>query len=139
MKGDSLLLIGRRLLQAAPVVMGIIVVTFILTRALPGDPAVFFAGPATDEKSIAEIRASLGLDKSWPEQFWVYLQNLSRGDLGKSISTGQPVLEELATRLPASLELTLMGCFSPSPSPSLWECWRPRGPTRSSITSAVSL
>ena len=111
MKGDSLVLIGRRLLQAAPVVMGIIVVTFILTRALPGDPAVFFAGPAADEKSIAEIRASLGLDKSWPEQFWVYLQNLSRGDLGKSISTGQPVMEELATRLPASLELTLMGLF----------------------------
>lgn len=101
MKGDSLLLIGRRLLQAAPVVMGIIVVTFVLTRALPGDPAVFFAGPAADEQSIAEIRASLGLDKSWPEQFWIYLQNLSRGDLGKSISTGQPVLEELTTRLPS--------------------------------------
>lgn len=107
MRGNPLLLIGRRFLQAAPVVMGIILVTFILTRALPGDPAVFFAGPAADEKSIADIRASLGFDKSWPEQFWLYLQGLSCGDLGKSISTGQPVLEELATRLPASLELTL--------------------------------
>ncbi len=102
-------LIGRRLLQAAPAVMGIIVVTFILTRALPGDPAVFFAGPAADERSIAQIRASLGLDKSWPEQFWIYLKHLATGDLGKSLTTGQPVIHELATRLPASAELTLTG------------------------------
>lgn len=102
-------LIGRRLLQAVPVVMGIIVVTFVLTRALPGDPAVYFAGPAADEQSIAQIRASLGLDKSWPEQFLIYLKSLAQGDLGNSISTGQPVIEELRRRLPASLELTLVG------------------------------
>jgi len=101
-------LIGRRLAQAIPSIVGIIVVTFLLTRALPGDPAVYFAGPAADEKSIAEIRAALGLDKSLFEQFWLYLGDLARGDLGVSISTGRPVLEELATRLPASLELTLV-------------------------------
>lgn len=101
-------LIGRRLAQAIPSIIGIIVVTFLLTRALPGDPAVYFAGPAADEKSIAEIRAALGLDKSLFEQFWLYLGDLVRGDLGVSISTGRPVLEELATRLPASLELTLV-------------------------------
>ncbi len=112
MRSSTVALIGRRFLYAAPVVMGIILVTFVLTRALPGDPAVFFAGPAADEKSIAEIRASLGLDRSWPEQFWIYIRNLARGDMGKSISTGQPVLEELATRLPASVELTLMGLFA---------------------------
>jgi peptide/nickel transport system permease protein len=101
-------MIGRRLAQAIPSIIGIIVVTFLLTRALPGDPAVYFAGPAADEKSIAEIRAALGLDKSLFEQFWLYLGDLVRGDLGVSISTGRPVLEELATRLPASLELTLV-------------------------------
>ena len=101
-------LIGRRLAQAIPSIVGIIVVTFLLTRALPGDPALYFAGPAADEKSIAEIRAALGLDKSLFEQFWLYLGDLARGDLGVSISTGRPVLEELATRLPASLELTLV-------------------------------
>jgi peptide/nickel transport system permease protein len=101
-------MIGRRLAQAVPSIIGIIVVTFLLTRALPGDPAVYFAGPAADEKSIAEIRAALGLDKSLFEQFWLYLGDLVRGDLGVSISTGRPVLEELATRLPASLELTLV-------------------------------
>lgn len=102
-----LVLIGQRLLQAAPVIFGIVVITFLLTRALPGDPAVYFAGPAADERSIAEIRAQLGLDQPLSVQFWRYLQDLTRGDLGTSISTGQPVMHELLTRLPASLELTL--------------------------------
>lgn len=100
-------IIGGRLVEALPAVVGIIVVTFLLTRALPGDPAVQFAGPAADATSIAEIRKSLGLDRSLPEQFVIYLAQLARGDLGQSISTGQPVLTELISRLPASLELTL--------------------------------
>jgi peptide/nickel transport system permease protein len=103
-----LAMIGRRMTQAIPSVIGIIIVTFLLTRALPGDPAVYFAGPAADAQSIADVRAALGLDKSLPEQFWLYLGDLTRGNLGISISTGRPVLEELATRLPASLELTLV-------------------------------
>ena len=103
-----LAMIGRRMTQAIPSIIGIIIVTFLLTRALPGDPAVYFAGPAADAQSIADVRAALGLDKSLPEQFWLYLGDLTRGDLGISISTGRPVLEELATRLPASLELTLV-------------------------------
>lgn len=100
-------LVGRRLLQAAPALAGIIIITFVLTRALPGDPAVYFAGPAADEASIAEIRKQLGLDRSLPVQFVGYLRDLATGNLGTSISTGQPVLTEIVTRLPASLELTL--------------------------------
>ncbi|MFN4087775.1 MAG: ABC transporter permease [Alphaproteobacteria bacterium] len=100
-------LVGRRLLQAVPAVVGIVVVTFLLTRALPGDPAVYFAGPAADAASIAEIRRQLGLDRSLPVQFLAYLRDLATGDLGMSISTGQPVISEIVTRLPASLELTL--------------------------------
>lgn len=96
-----------RIVQALPVVFGVIVVSFVLTRALPGDPAAYFAGPAADAESIAQIRAELGLDRSLAEQFLFYLGDLARGDLGQSISTGQPVIEELARRLPASLELTL--------------------------------
>lgn len=98
----------RRLGQALPVLFGVILATFILTRALPGDPAAFFAGPAADEKSIAEIRKALGLDRPLPEQFLIYLRDLSKGELGTSISTGQPVSEELIRRLPASLELTFL-------------------------------
>jgi len=105
---NKLKTILRRIVQAVPSVFGIIVVTFILTRALPGDPAVYFAGPAATAESIQEIRVSLGLDKAWPEQFWIYMKDLATGDLGVSISTGFPVAEELARRLPASLELTLI-------------------------------
>lgn len=96
-----------RVSQALPVLFGVVLVTFLLTRALPGDPAAYFAGPAADERSIQQIREALGLDLPLWQQFFVYLGDLARGDLGMSISTGQPVLEELARRLPASLELTL--------------------------------
>lgn len=96
-----------RLLQAIPAIFGIIVVTFILTRALPGDPAVYFAGPAADAQSIAAIRHQLGLDKPLATQFFYYLKDLYHGDLGTSIGTGRPVTEELGRRLPASLELTV--------------------------------
>jgi len=100
--------IVSRVAQAIPVIVGVVIVTFILTRALPGDPAAYFAGAAANEASIAEIRAALGLDKSLPEQFWIYVVQLAKGDLGQSISTGQPVVAELGRRLPASLELTLV-------------------------------
>ncbi|MGV6848931.1 MAG: ABC transporter permease [Marinibacterium sp.] len=101
-------LIGARLLQAIPVVIGVVVITFVLTRALPGDPAVYFAGDAADAASIQQVREALGLDKPLPQQFLSYVGDLVRGDWGNSLSTGQPVLSDLARRLPASLELTLI-------------------------------
>ncbi|HEX5094132.1 MAG TPA: ABC transporter permease [Burkholderiales bacterium] len=102
-------LILKRLLGALPNIVGVIVVTFLLTRALPGDPAAYFAGPAATKEAIAEIRAAIGADKSLAHQFGLYLKDLARGELGQSLSTGQPVLTEIRTRLPASLELTLCG------------------------------
>ena len=97
-----------RIAQAIPVVMGVVVISFLLTRALPGDPAAYFAGPAADEASIAEIREALGLDKPLFQQFFYYVGDLARGDLGSSLTTGQTVMSDLAARLPASLELTLV-------------------------------
>ena len=105
--GGRLQTVLRRLAQSIPVIFGVIVITFVLTRALPGDPAVYFAGPAADAKSIAQIREALGLDRSLPEQFAIYLGDLAQGDLGQSLATGQPVMSDLLSRLPASLELTL--------------------------------
>ena len=102
-------LVGRRLIVAVPGIVGVIVVTFLLNRALPGDPAAFFAGPAATPEAIQEIRVALGLDKSLPEQFLLYVRDIARGDLGKSLTTGQPVTRDLLTRLPASLELTFVG------------------------------
>jgi peptide/nickel transport system permease protein len=104
---NQLAIILARVLQAIPTIFGIVVVTFLLTRALPGDPAAYFAGASATPESIAEIRSKLGLDRSLPLQFVAYVKDLATGDLGQSISTGQPVATELLRRLPASLELTL--------------------------------
>jgi ABC-type dipeptide/oligopeptide/nickel transport system permease component len=97
----------RRLATALPSLAGVIIVTFLLTRALPGDPAAYFAGPAATAQAIEEIRHLMGFDRSLAVQFIDYLRHLAQGDLGTSLSTGQPVLQELVTRLPASAELTL--------------------------------
>jgi dipeptide transport system permease protein len=102
-------MIGKRLLAAIPSLIGVIIVTFLLTRALPGDPAAYFAGPAATKEAIEQIRIKLGLDKPLYLQFIRYVADLGRGDLGNSLTTGQPVAEEIRTRLPASAELTLLG------------------------------
>lgn len=104
-----LTMIGKRLLFAIPSLIGVVIVTFLLTRALPGDPAAYFAGPSADLKAVEEIRKNLGLDKPLLEQFFRYTADLARGDLGNSLTTGQPVATELRNRLPASAELTLLG------------------------------
>ena len=109
MGSSKLIQVGRRLAQALPSVFGVIVISFVLTRALPGDPAVYFAGDMADKDSIEQMRRAMGLDRSWVEQFVIYVGNLVNGDWGMSLSTGRPVTEELLARLPASLELTLIG------------------------------
>lgn len=96
------------MLGALPNLFGIIVITFLLTRALPGDPAAFYAGPAGTREAIEEVREKLGLNRSLPEQFLMYVRDLGSGNLGQSLSTGQPVSQELRTRLPASLELVFL-------------------------------
>ena len=109
MKNSKLIHVGRRLAQALPSVMGVIIISFVLTRALPGDPAVYFAGDMADKESIDQVRRAMGLDKGLLEQFFIYAGNLAKGVWGTSLSTGRPVTEELLARLPASLELTLIG------------------------------
>src|SRR6266571_3157896 len=104
-----LTVIFKRLAFAVPSLIGVVIVTFILTRALPGDPAAYFAGPAATKEAVEQIRVKLGLDKSLPEQFVRYVGDLARGDLGASLTTGQPVVAEIKSRLPASAELTLIG------------------------------
>ena len=97
-----------RLLSAVPTLFGVVLATFLITRVLPGDPAVFFASnPSMTQADIEDLRQHLGLDKSLPEQFGIYLVALAQGDLGKSISTGLPVSTEMLNRFPASMELTI--------------------------------
>ena len=99
----------KRLVLAIPSLIGVVIVTFLLTRALPGDPAAYFAGPAATKEAIDQIRVKLGLDKSLPVQFVGYVKDLARGDMGSALTTGQPVAAEIRARLPASAELTLLG------------------------------
>jgi len=102
-------LLIKRLLVAIPSLIGVVIVTFLLTRALPGDPAAYFAGPAATNEAIEQIRVKLGLDQPLVVQFGRYVQDLTKGDLGHSLTTGRPVAQEIRTRLPASAELTLLG------------------------------
>ncbi len=99
----------KRLLVVIPSLIGVVIVTFLLTRALPGDPAAYFAGPAATQEAIDQVRAKLGLDKPLPQQFVRYVSDLARGDMGVALTTGQPVAAEIRARLPASAELTLLG------------------------------
>jgi ABC-type dipeptide/oligopeptide/nickel transport system permease component len=102
-------MLTKRLMIAVPSLIGVVIVTFLLTRALPGDPAAYFAGPAATTEAVEQIRVKLGLDKPLIVQFGRYVSDLANGDLGQSLTTGQPVGQELRTRLPASAELTLIG------------------------------
>lgn len=99
--------ISLRIAQTIPVLLGVVIISFVLTRALPGDPAAYFAGVMADANSIEATREALGLDKPMIQQFFLYVGDMLQGDLGRSISTGRPVATDLAERLPASLELTL--------------------------------
>ena len=103
----TLAAIGSRVLTALPSLVGVVVVTFLLARALPGDPAAYYAGSSATPESIAQIRAQLGLDRPLVAQFADYVWRLAHGDFGRSLSSGQSVFEDLSTRLPASAELTL--------------------------------
>jgi ABC-type dipeptide/oligopeptide/nickel transport system permease component len=99
----------RRLLGVIPTLIGVTVATFVLTHLLPGDPAVFFANsPSADAATIQAIRVKLGLDLPLWRQFLIYADGLLHGDLGMSITTGQPIARDLIARLPASAELTLV-------------------------------
>jgi peptide/nickel transport system permease protein len=102
-------LISKRMLLVIPNLIGVVIITFFLTRALPGDPAAYFAGPAATKEAIEQVRAKLGLDKPLVVQFGQYVSDLGHLNLGNSLTTGQPVLTELKNRLPASAELTLFG------------------------------
>ncbi|GGG23773.1 peptide ABC transporter permease [Caldovatus sediminis] len=96
----------RRILLALPALFGLVVLTFVLSRVVPGDPAATLAGDAATPAQIAEIRAQYGLDRPIWEQAIVHVRQVLTGDFGRSVFSGRPVVEEIAFRLPATLELT---------------------------------
>ena len=97
----------RRLMLMIPVLLGVTLLTFLLTNVLPGDPARSLAGQFATPEQVEATRKRLGLDQPLPVQYMRYLGRLVQGDLGTSISSRQPVLKELVVFFPATLELTV--------------------------------
>ncbi len=102
---------GRRLLYVAPQVVGISMITFVIVRLLPSDPAYALAGPAATQETIKTIQKNLGLNQPIWTQYGKYLRDLVQGNFGNSFVTGRPVLSDIADRLPSTLELLVLGLF----------------------------
>jgi len=101
-------IIVKRLALLLLVVLGVSVITFVISHLIPGDPARLVAGERATDEMVLHIRHTLGLDRPWPVQYWRYLGGLLHGDLGTSIRTSRPVLEDLRAFFPATLELALV-------------------------------
>lgn len=99
--------VGWRLLQAVPLVLGILVLTFVLIHLAPGDPIYALAGQSGDAAYYAIMRAKFGLDRSLVEQLGVYVLNALHGDFGYSYTYSQAVFAVIADRIPATLLLML--------------------------------
>ncbi len=106
----SLDFVFQRLLKAAFVVLGVVILNFLLIHMAPGDPASVLAGEAGagDAKYIAQLRQQFGLDQPLYQQLWTYLRGALTGDLGFSYRNQLPVMTLILDRLPATLLLT--GC-----------------------------
>lgn len=101
--------LGRRLAVTAGLLVGVTIVTFGLVNVVPGDAATAnLSEQALNDPAVVEAyRAKWGLDDPVPVQYWHYVSNLAQGDLGVSQQTGRPVLEDLGSYVPATIELAL--------------------------------
>ncbi|MBC2713671.1 MAG: ABC transporter permease [Desulfosarcina sp.] len=97
----------RRLFYMIPVLFGVTILVFVISHAIPGDPAKMIAGPKASRQAIENIRKSHGLDQPLPIQYIRFVTGLVKGDLGVSIRNHRPVTHDLKDFLPATLELTL--------------------------------
>ncbi|MCL4552026.1 MAG: ABC transporter permease [Candidatus Marsarchaeota archaeon] len=101
--------IARRILLLFPVLFGVSLFVFVLARVLPGDIATLLAQDAmAGTRDIQALRVELGLNKSLPEQYVDWLTNLAQGNLGKSLWTKEPVLDEILSRWPVTVELAVL-------------------------------
>lgn len=101
----------KRILLSIPVLLGVSIVVFTMIRLIPGDPAQLMAGQAATAEVVRQIRESLGLDRSLPIQYAIFIGNLLKGDLGRSLFNSAPVVEELAQRFPRTVRLALASMF----------------------------
>jgi peptide/nickel transport system permease protein len=97
----------KRLFYLVPVLLGVTLLVFIISHAIPGDPARMMAGQKASREAVENLRRSMGLDRPLAEQYLRYLTGLFLADLGFSIRNQRPVMDDLKDFFPATLELTL--------------------------------
>lgn len=100
-------MVANRLLWFVPTLVGLLAIVFVLSRVIPVDPAVLAAGENASAAQVQQVRERFGFDKPLPIQFANYLRDIAQGNLGTSLFTQQPIVDDLASRLPATLELTI--------------------------------
>ncbi|HEV2033283.1 MAG TPA: ABC transporter permease [Candidatus Dormibacteraeota bacterium] len=100
--------VARRVLASVPTLWGVATVVFVMARLLPGDPARVIAGVLASPEDVERIRQSMGLDKPLLVQYGYFMSSLLRLNLGTSAHTGAPVIEEIASRLPYTVELAVI-------------------------------
>jgi len=103
-----LALLLRRLVWFVPTLLGLLVVTFVISRVVPADPVGLVAGETATPAQVAALRRELGFDRPLPVQFVDYVARLVRGDMGQSLYTRRSIAADLAHRLPATIELTVV-------------------------------
>ena len=99
---------AKRIALAIPTLFVVSLVVFAILRLVPGDPALLLLGDFASPESVAQLRAKLGLDQPWPAQYFAWLGSLLSGDFGSSISTGEPVLAAMLTRLAVTAQVVLV-------------------------------
>ncbi len=97
----------KRILQSIPTLLIVITFTFILTRMIPGNPALTMLGPQAPKESVEQLEEELGLNKSKGEQYVIYLKQILKGDFGRSYSYNKTVVELIKERIPNTLVITL--------------------------------
>jgi len=101
----------RRILILPVVMLGVSVLVFLVLHLVPGNPAQVIAGPDAPPETVARIERELGLDKSLPEQYWRYISRVGQGDLGQSLRSRRPVMDDILDALPNTLQLTLVAAL----------------------------
>lgn len=100
--------IVKRILQMIPTLIGVSILCFVIIHSVPGDPANLIAGVDATAEEIQIVKERLGLDRPLYEQYGSYVWNLLQGDMGKSLRSDRPVAEEILTRFPNTIMLTLL-------------------------------
>lgn len=100
--------IARRLFMMLPVLLGVIIIVFTIMYVTPGDPARMLLGDGATPEAVENLREEMGLNQSYIVQLAKYIKGVATGDLGKSYSSGKPVIQELLERFPTTIKLAVL-------------------------------